>query len=153
MSYHEIEIIGYVGGKPEMRYISDGTPVTSFSVAAGRKYTDSSGKQRKETTWFKITAWRRQAETCNEYLDKGSQVFIKGRLGGDRLEKSDDSVQIVPHTWTGQDGQPRAQFDVTARFVRFLGQAGGGPSAASMPDTSLEPPPEGEGEGEAEIPF
>ena len=154
MSYHEIELIGNVGGKPEMRYTSDGTPVTSFSVAANRKYTDSSGKQHKRTWWFKVTAWRRQAETCNEYLDKGDQVFIKGRMGGDRIDKSDDATQIVPHTWTGQDGQPRAQFDVTARFVRFLGQAGGG-AAASVPDTAMEPPSGGNGgeEEEEEIPF
>ncbi|MBL7065111.1 MAG: single-stranded DNA-binding protein [Anaerolineae bacterium] len=150
-TYHEIEIIGWVGGKPEMRYTSDGTPVTNFSVAASRKYTDASGKQQKRTWWFNVTAWRRQAETCNEYLDKGMQVFVKGRLGGDRLEKQDGSTQIVPHTWTGKDGQPAAKFDVTAQVVHFLGRAGGGASAIGLPDTSLEPPPEGE--GEAEIPF
>lgn len=148
-TYHEIEIIGWVGRKPEMRYTSDGTPVTSFSVAASRTYTDASGQEKKTTWWFEITAWRRQAETCNEYLDKGRQVFIKGRLGGDRLEKPDGSTQIVPHTWTDQDGQPRAKFDVTAQVVHFLGRAGGGPM--SIPDTAMEPPPEGE--GEEEIPF
>lgn len=151
MSYHEIEIIGNVGGKPEMRYTSDGTPVTSFSVAANRQYTDSSGQRRKRTWWFRVTAWRRQAETCNQYLDKGDQVFVKGRLGGDNLDQADGATQIVPHTWTGQDGQPRAQFDVTARFVRFLGQAGGALPSGNIPDTSLEPP--SEGEEEEEIPF
>lgn len=148
-TYHEIEIIGNVGRKPEMRYTADGTPVTSFSVAANRTYTDSNGKQQTRTWWFRVTAWRRQAETCNEYLDVGRSVFIKGRLGGDRIEKEDGSTQIVPHTWVGKDGQPAASFDVTARFVRFLGRAGG--AAADIPDTAMEPPPEGE--GEEEIPF
>ena len=149
MSHHEIEIIGYVGGKPEMRYTGDGTPVTSFSVAANYQYTDSSGQQRKRTWWFRVTAWRRQAETCNQYLNKGDQVFVKGRMGGDSIDQSDGSTQIVPHTWMGQDGQPRAQFDVTAQFVRFLGQASGAAATTSIPDTDLEPP----SEPEEEIPF
>lgn len=147
--YHEITLVGRLGGKPEMRYTPNGTPVTTFSVATSRRWTEQSGQQRDQTVWWRVTAWRRQAETCNEYLDKGDQVFIKGRIGGDRLAQSDNSEQIVPHTWQGQDGQPRAQFDVTARIVQFLGRA---PSAA--PGVSGEPEVEPRSvEEEEEIPF
>lgn len=148
--YHEITLIGRLGRDPEMRYTPNGTPVTTLSVATDRRWTGSDGQQRKEVVWWRVTAWRRQAETCNEYLSKGDQVFVKGRVGGDRLPQSDGSEQIVPHTWTGQDGQPRASYEVTARFVRFLGQAVGQP-VADIPGGMPEEP--AEDDAEEEIPF
>jgi single-strand DNA-binding protein len=148
--YHEITLIGRLGRDPEMRYTPNGTPVTSFSIATDRRWTGSDGQQRKEVVWWRITAWRRQAETCNEYLSKGDQVFIKGRIGGDRITQSDGAEQIVPHTWTGQDGQTRASYEVTARFVKFLGSPGGRPVADIPGGAPSEPPEE---EEEDEIPF
>jgi len=148
--YHEVTLIGRLGRDPEQRFTPNGVPVTTFSVATDRRWTGSDGEQRKEVVWWRITTWRQQAETCKEYLSKGDQVFIKGRIGGDRLSQSDGSEQIVPHTWTGQDGETRASYEVTARFVRFLGRAAGAPVAgvpSGMPD---EPPGEDE---EDEIPF
>lgn len=146
--YHEITLIGRLGGDPEMRYTPSGTPVTNFSVATDRRWTGADGDQRKEVVWWRVTAWRRQAETCNEYLSKGDQVFIKGTIGGDRLPQSDGAEQVVPHTWQSQDGETRARFEVTARLVQFLGSPGGRP-AADIPGEM----PEESSEDEEEIPF
>jgi len=146
--YHKIIIVGYLGQDPEMRYTSSGQPVTNLSVATSRRWTGSDGQQHDETIWWRVAVWGRQAETCNEYLTKGRPVLVEGRMGGDRLPQADGSEQIVPHTWMGQDGQPRAQFEITARTVRFLGRGGEAP-AARIPGGLEEPP----AEEEDEIPF
>jgi single-strand DNA-binding protein len=146
--YHKITIVGYLGRDPEMRYTPSGQPVTNFSIATSRKWAGQDGQQRNETVWWRVTVWGKQAETCNQYLSKGRLVLIEGRIGGDRTPQSDGSEQIVPHIWTGQDGQPRAQFEITAQTVRFLGGRGE-PSPAGTPDLPEEPPVE----PEEEIPF
>lgn len=109
MTMNKIFIIGNVGGEPEMRYTSNGNPVTSFSVATNRRYTVQ-GEQREETQWFSISAWNRLAETCNQYVTKGMKVFVDGRL----------SVR----EYVTQDGQTRTSLDVTAFNVHFLSRAG-----------------------------
>jgi len=145
--YHKITIVGYLGRDPEMRYTPSGQPVTNFSVATSRKWTGSDGQQHDETVWWRVTAWGRQAETCNQYLTKGQLVLVEGRIGGDRVPQGANAEQIVPHTWQGQDGQHRARFEITARTVKFLGGRGVAPSPETPGDFE-EPPEEGE-----EIPF
>ena len=113
MSYHKLIIVGNLGRDPEMRYTSDGTPVANFSVAANRRWNNADGEQNEETVWFRVTAWRRLAETCNEYLEKGRQVLIEGRL-------NPDPATGGPRLWTGNDGTVRASYEVTAVSVRFL---------------------------------
>jgi single-strand DNA-binding protein len=147
--YHKIILAGYLGSDPEMRYTPSGQPVTNFSLATSRRWSSAEGQQRDETVWWRVTVWGRQAETCNEFLSKGRPVLIEGRIGGDRLTKADGSEQIVPHIWQGQDGQPRARFEVTALTVRFLsGRGEVSPEAA--PDEFGEPPVDATDE---EIPF
>lgn len=122
--YHTIIIVGNLGKDPEMRYTPSGQAVTSFSVATNRQYTSSSGEQVKETIWFRVSAWGKQAETCNQYLKKGSKVLVEGRL-------TPDAASGGPRIWTGQDGSPRASYEVTANTVRFLssrGEGEGGPA-------------------------
>jgi single-strand DNA-binding protein len=119
--YQKVIIAGNLGGDPEMRYMSDGTAVTNFSVATNRRWTNkASGEQQNETTWFRVAVWRRQAETANEYLSKGSQVLVEGRL-------TTDPQTGGPKLWTAQDGTVRASFEITADTVRFIGsrQSGG----------------------------
>ncbi|MEW6405104.1 MAG: single-stranded DNA-binding protein [Chloroflexota bacterium] len=116
--HHKIQIIGNLGRDPEMRYTPSGQAVTNFSVASNRKYTTSDGQQVDETTWFKISAWGRMAEVCNQYLKKGRQVFVEGRLNPDPQTGG-------PRIWSGDDGQPRASYEVTALDVKFLGGRGG----------------------------
>jgi single-strand DNA-binding protein len=115
--YHKILIVGNLGKDPEMRYTPSGQAVTSFSVAANWQYTASDGQQVKETIWFRISAWGRQAETCNQYLHRGSRVLVEGRLNA-------DPATGAPRIWTRQDGSPGASFEVTATTVRFLSSKG-----------------------------
>ena len=111
--YHTIIIVGNLGRDPEMRYTPSGQAVTNFSVATNRQYTASDGQNVKETTWFRISAWGKQAETCNQYLRKGSKVLIEGRLVS-------DPAYGGPRIWNRQDGSPAASFEVSASTVRFL---------------------------------
>ena len=111
--YQSLTIVGNLGKDPEMRYTPSGQPVTSFSVATSRQYTDNNGQQIKETTWFRVTAWGKQAEVCNQYLKKGSKVLVEGRLTPDKNTGG-------PRLWTKQDGTAGSSFEMTANTVRFL---------------------------------
>jgi single-strand DNA-binding protein len=79
-SLNKVLLIGNVGRDPEMRYLQSGEPVTTFSVATNRRWTGSDGQPREETEWHNVVAWRKLAEQCNEYLNKGRKVYIEGRL-------------------------------------------------------------------------
>lgn len=111
--YHTIIIVGNLGRDPEMRYTPQGTPVTNFSVATNRMYTNANGEQIKETIWFRVSAWGRLAETCNQYLKRGMRVLVEGRL-------IPDPSTGGPRVFTRQDGTAGATFEVRANVVRFL---------------------------------
>jgi single-strand DNA-binding protein len=113
MSYHTLIIVGNVGKDPEMRFTPSGQAVTSFSVATNRQYTTGNGEQVKETVWFRVTTWGKQAEVCNQYVVKGMMVLVEGRLTPDKATGG-------PKIWTKLDGSPAASFEVTASTVRFL---------------------------------
>jgi len=119
--YHTIIIVGNLGKDPEMRYTPNGAPVTSFNVASSRQYTNSKGERVKETIWFRVSAWNKLAETCNNFLHKGSKVLVEGRL-------VPDAASGGPRVFTRQDGTSGASFEVNAATVRFLeskAEAGG----------------------------
>lgn len=126
--YHQISLVGNLGRDPEMRYTQSGTPVTTLSVATNRTYT-SNGETVKETVWFRVSVWGKQAETCNEYLKKGRSVLVVGRLNPDKETGG-------PRIWQDKDGNSRASFEITADNVRFLG-GGGGEHAASGEDAAV----------------
>ncbi len=111
--FHRIIIVGNLGRDPEMRYLANGTPVTNFSVATNRTYTNANGEKVQETVWFRVAAWGKQAETTNQYLHKGSKVLVEGRLVADPDTGG-------PRIWTRQDGTPSASYEVNASTVRFL---------------------------------
>ena len=106
MTMNKILIIGNLGSDPEMRYTPNGNPVTSFTVATNRRYKTANGENREETEWFRVSAWNRLAETCNQYLQRGSKIYVEGRLSS--------------RTYTGNDGETRVSLDVNASEVRFL---------------------------------
>lgn len=110
--FQTIILIGNLGKEPEMRYTPSGQPVVSFSVATNRSYKGAEGQPVKETTWFRVTAWGKQAETCNQYLHKGSKVLVEGRL-------TPDPDTGGPRIWES-NGKMGASFEVTASTVRFL---------------------------------
>jgi len=98
--FHTLIFVGNVGRDPEMRYTPAGQAVTSFSVACNRQYTTNNGETIKETIWFRVSAWGKQAEICNQYLKKGSKVLVEGRLTPDKETGG-------PRIWNGQDGSAR----------------------------------------------
>jgi single-strand DNA-binding protein len=124
--YHTIIIVGNVGKDPEMRYTPSGQAVTSFSVATNRQYTGSNGEQVKETIWFRVSTWGKSAETCNQYVKKGSKVLVEGRLTPDKATGG-------PRIWTKSDGSSGASFEVTANTVRFLSSRQEGEGSMSGP--------------------
>ena len=107
---NKIIVIGHLGRDPEMRYTPNGQGVTSFSIASSRKYTTSSGEQREETEWFNCSAFGKLADTCNQYLTKGKQVYVEGRLSS--------------RTYQTQSGETRHSNDINVTDVQFLGQRG-----------------------------
>lgn len=115
--YQKLIIVGNLGRDPEMRYTPSGQTVTSFSVATNRRWTGNDGEQQEETVWFRVTTWGKQAETCNQYLSKGRQVLIEGRLTPDKESGG-------PRVWTDQNGTPRASYEMRAFTVQFLGGRG-----------------------------
>lgn len=139
--YQKLTIVGNLGQDPDLRYTPDGTPVASFSVATNRRWTNQDGSPGEETAWFRVTVWRRMAETCAEYLEKGRQVLVEGRL-------QPDPETGGPRIWTDRNGNPRASFEMTAQTVQFLGRGAVGPT----PDVE-EMPEESRGEEGEEIPF
>jgi len=114
MSYQKIVIVGNLGRDPEMRYTESGQAVTNINVATNRQYTASSGEKVKETTWFRVSAWGRLAETCNQYLKTGRQVLVEGRLNPDRETGN-------PRVFERNDGTSGASYEITADRVVFMG--------------------------------
>ena len=101
--YQKLIIIGNLGSNPEMRFTPNGDPVTTFSVATSRKYGE-----KDETTWFRVSVWGKQAESCNTYLSKGSRVLVEGRL------------KAEPNVYQRKDGTWASSYELTAESVRFL---------------------------------
>lgn len=105
---NKVMIIGHLGRDPEMRYTPSGRPVTSFSLATSRNWTTADGERRSETEWFNIVAWGSLAEICHQYLKKGKQVYIEGRLQTRR--------------WEDEEGNKRSSVELVAREMIMLGE-------------------------------
>jgi single-strand DNA-binding protein len=140
--YQTIIIVGNLGKDPEMRYLPSGQAVTSFSVATNRQYTGQDGQPVKETTWFRVSVWGKQAESCNQYLKKGNKVLVEGRLTADPNTGG-------PKIWTRQDGTAASSFEVFANTVRFLTSRG---ETDASQGGSFEPTPASD-TGDGDIPF
>ncbi|MBI1763114.1 MAG: single-stranded DNA-binding protein [Acidobacteria bacterium] len=121
-SFNKIIIVGYLGRDPEIRYTPSGEAVCNFSVATTERRKDVTGEFQDLTTWFKITVWRRQAEIANEYLSKGKQVYVEGRLRQTE--------------YTDRDGNRRTALEVTASDIQFLGAKGEGGDERSQTETA-----------------
>lgn len=107
---NKVLIIGNLGADPEMRYMSDGTAMTAFRVASSRNYNGPEGERREETEWFSVVAWRKLAEQCSQFLQKGRKVYVEGRLR--------------TRSWDTPEGQRRYKTEVVAERVLFLDRAG-----------------------------
>jgi len=110
--YQTLILIGNLGKDPELHYTPSGQPVVTLSVATNRRYTTADGQAAKESAWFRVKVWGKQAEACNEFLHKGSKVLVEGRL-------TPDPETGGPHVWES-NGKVGASYEVTASTVRFL---------------------------------
>ncbi|MBI2936398.1 MAG: single-stranded DNA-binding protein [Chloroflexi bacterium] len=132
----KVIVIGNVGTDPEMRYTAQGTPMTTFRLAATSFYNNAAGERQQETEWFTIVTWRNLAEQCNQYLSKGRQAYVEGRLRS--------------RTWEGANGQTRFRNEIVADRVLFLDR----PSPVSAPEEPVAAEPTGESAIQAEdLPF
>ncbi len=116
---NKVILIGNLGRDPELRYTPSGAAVANFTLATNETWSDKDGNTQEHTEWHRIVAWNRLAEICGEYLKKGSQVYVEGRLR--------------TRSWDDKDGVKRFTTEVVARELRMLGRREGG----SVP----EPPP------------
>jgi single-strand DNA-binding protein len=109
MSVNKVILIGRLGQDPEVRQTPSGAPVANFSVATNEHWTDKSGQKQESTEWHRIVVWGKQAEHCAQFLSKGREAYIEGRL--------------QTRKWDDQNGQTRYTTEVVAQTVRFLGGA------------------------------
>src|SRR2546425_11111567 len=115
-SLNKVLLIGNLTRPPELRYTPSGTAVADLRLAVNRTYTTQGGETREEATFLTVVVGSKQGESCGEYLDKGSQVFVEGRL--------------QPRDWEGKDGQKRTVPEVVPERVQFMSRGKGTPAAA-----------------------
>jgi single-strand DNA-binding protein len=133
---NRVILVGNLGKDPEVRYTSGGQAVANLRIATSRSWTDKqSGQRKEETEWHDVEVWGKQAEQCAEYLSKGRQVYVEGRLKTDKWQDK-------------QSGQERSKVKVVAETVRFLGGGagggrGGGAGGAGRSHGAEEGPPGG----------
>ena len=106
---NKVILVGRLGRDPEVRYTPSGTAVANFSIATSEQWTNKDGEKQERTEWHKIVAWKRLGEICGEYLHKGSQIYIEGRL--------------QTRDWEDRDGNKRYTTEVIAQNMQMLGSA------------------------------
>ena len=123
--YQNTVIVGNLTRDPEMRYTPNGVAVTNFTVAVNKRYKKD-GEAKEKTTYFRVTAWNKMAEVTNQHLKKGRQVLVEG--------------EVSASAYMGQDGEPKASLEITAREIKFLGgkNGNGGSQAEAAPGPSPE---------------
>jgi single-strand DNA-binding protein len=121
MSLNKVLLIGNLTRAPELRYTPSGTAVADLRLAVNRNYSTQSGEKREETCFLTVVVWGKQAESCGEYLDKGSQIFVEGRL--------------QTRDWESKDGQKRSATEVVAERVQFMSRTKGPGGGAGAPAT------------------
>ena len=147
-SFNKIIIVGYLGRDAEIRYTPQGTAVSNFSIATSERRKDRSGEAQEMTTWFRVSLWGKQAEALNQYLTRGKQVYVEGRL---RTEE-----------FTDRDGNKRQSLEVTASDIQLISSRGdaaggsGGGAPGGYPESEgggYGKAPGGVGRGDDEVPF
>ena len=103
-------LVGNLGGDPQIRYTPNGTAVANFNIATTERFTNKNGEKESRTEWHRIVAWGRLAEICNEYLKKGKQVYVEGR--------------IQTRQWEDKEGGKRTSYEIIANTMVMLGRAG-----------------------------
>jgi single-strand DNA-binding protein len=123
---NKVILIGNLGADPEVRYTPSGTSVANFRIATSEQWTNKDGEKEERTEWHKIVAWGRLGEICGEYLHKGKQVYIEGKL--------------QTRSWEDRDGNKRYTTEVIAYTMQMLGSAGKGGTSEMNERFSQEEP-------------
>lgn len=118
---NKVQFTGHLGGDPEMRYTAQGSAVTNFRVASNRSWKDRDGGAHEDTEWFRVVAWDKLGEICNQYLTKGTRVYIEGRL--------------QTRKYTDRDGQERYVSEVIAQDMIILSSRG---ERGAVPETDAD---------------
>ncbi len=129
---NKVILVGNLGGDPTVRYTQSGTAVANFNIATTERFNNKSGEREERTEWHRVVAWGKLAEICQQYLKKGKQVYIEGRL--------------QTRNWEDQQGQKRYTTEIVARDMQMLGRVGDAPDVPSQ-DFTPEPQPTGPQEG------
>ena len=116
---NKVFLIGNLTRDPELRYTPGGTAVANLRMATNRRYKDKSGELKQDVCYLTVVTWDKQAEICNQYLHKGSPLFVEGRLQS--------------RTWDGPDGKKRSVVEIRAERIQFLGAPGAKPGPAAEP--------------------
>ena len=109
MSVNKVIILGRLGQDPELKYTPGGAAVCNFSLATSENWTDKSGQKQEKTEWHRIVVWGKLAELCNQYLTKGRQAFVEGKL--------------QTRSWEDSNGQKKYMTEINASTVQFIGGA------------------------------
>jgi single-strand DNA-binding protein len=134
---NKVMIIGNLGRDPELRFTPNGKAVASFTVAVSRIGRDAQGERTEETEWFRVVAWERLAETCNEFLKKGMKVYVEGRL--------------QTRKYTDREGQERTSVEIVASEMVMLDSRGAPMPAGSEAPGSEAPQPVAAGPGRNDL--
>ncbi len=143
---NKVMLIGNLGKDPEIRFTPSGDAVATFNVATTESWKDKDGQKQESTEWHRVVAWRKLAETCGEYLHKGSKVYIEGKL--------------QTRKWQDQNGNDKFTTEIVAREMKMLSPKGGagdnasyGGGGGSQEQTYQEPPSGMLGGGRDDVPF
>ncbi len=137
-SANKVILVGHVGAKPEIRYTNSGAAVANVNLATNEVWTDNDGNRQERTDWHRVVAWRQLAELCEQYVDKGSLIYIEGKL--------------QTRNWEDKNGQKRYTTEVVADTLTMLGGRGGDFTPKQKSSDKEEMPPEPEEEMD-DLPF
>jgi len=143
---NKVILIGNLGSDPQVRYTPGGQAVANFNIATTERFNNKSGEREERTEWHRIVAWGKLAEICQQYLKKGKQVYIEGRL--------------QTRQWEDQQGQKRQTTEIVAQTMQMLGRAGegaggggGGGDFVSQENFQSEPAPQTANASDDDLPF
>ncbi|MGB9617961.1 MAG: single-stranded DNA-binding protein [Desulfomonilaceae bacterium] len=126
-SLNKVMLLGYLGRDPEVRYTSSGRAVATFTLATSQRWKDQDGTEQERTEWHRIVAWGKLGEICSEYLSKGKQIFLEGR--------------IQSREWEDQDGNKRTTYEIVANDIIMVGSAGAQQARSEeIPRKPAQPP-------------
>jgi single-strand DNA-binding protein len=131
MSVNKVILLGRLGQDPELKYTPGGAPVCNFSMATTEAWTDKQGQKQERTEWHRIVVWGKLAELCNQYLSKGRQAFVEGRL--------------QTRSWDDKEGNKRYTTEIMANTVQFIGGAASAGQSNQVDNSYSQAQPEAAG--------